>query len=73
MPNDERAARKPLLFVRGVPTEAYNAIGIHTTRRVIERYYENRKFYGGIWRKAFGPEVENWYKERIARIERCVD
>ena len=51
----------------------HNAIGIHTTRRVIERYYENRKFYGGIWRKAFGPEVENWYKERIARIERCVD
>lgn len=50
----------------------HNAIGIHTTHRAIERYYQIRKFYGGIWRKAF-PDVEDWFKERIKRIERCND
>ena len=49
----------------------HNACGIHTTRRVMERYYENRKFYGGIWRKAF-PDVEDWYKERVARIDNAL-
>ena len=49
----------------------HHACGIHTTRRVMERYNENRKFYGGIWRKAF-PDVEDWYKERVARIDNAL-
>ena len=49
----------------------HHACGIHTTRRVMERYNDNRKFYGGIWRKAF-PDVEDWYKERVARIDNAL-
>ena len=46
-----------------------HAIGIHTTPRIIERYFNLQTLTGGIYRECFGKDATRWFKQRGATIE----
>jgi predicted Zn-dependent protease len=45
-----------------------DACGIHTTPRVIERYFQLQQFTGGIYKASFGPDPSRWFKQRAGTI-----
>ena len=46
-----------------------HAIGVHTTPRVIERYFRLQTLTGGIYKDCFGKDASRWFKQRGATIE----
>jgi len=70
--NTEQQDLSPMHLCPVCLRKLYQACGIHTTPRAIERYFQLALFTGGIYKSCFGEDTTRWFRGRAATIEKAL-